>query len=431
MKTTHKARLSLLSTLLGTALVVLLLAVLAPESRAQSAWVIEVVDTASFLVGDTALALDAAGRPHVAYHSAAPSVVLYARKDGAAWQIETVDSADGRDLSLALDHEQRPHIAYANHGLRHAWNTGDGWQIESVDSAPGSGRDASLAIDPTGRPAIAYTGPQDHPRLIYAHLAAGGWQTETIDAAGAAYPSLKFDASGRPHVSYTRIDLFYAVKRGEGWEVTAVAVCPVFDSVGSSLAFDSAGRPNISYTDIISGGIPGPVILRHAYLAGTAWMTTTVDDNFAGNSSLAPGASERMMASYHFGVIPEEMGLRLATRFDGYWGSEIVESGEGEFSLGLHSSLALDSNEALHISYIGRHNNELSYAHREATTATRLSILQARSWRWTAHPGLWRTAAALAAIATLVAVVWLSRRSGSRAGDAAGHDQKNHAYIDT
>jgi hypothetical protein len=431
MKTTHKAQLSLLATLLSTALVILLLAALAPESRAQSAWVVELVDTASFLVGDTALALDAAAHPHVAYQSAAPSVLRYARKDGAAWQIETVDGADGRDVSLALDHEQRPHIAYANHGLRHAWRTGGNWQIETVDSTPGSGRDASLAIDPTGRPAIAYTGPQDHPRLIYARLAAGGWQTETVDAAGGAYPSLKFDASGQPNVSYTRNDLFYAVKRGEGWEVTAVAVCPVFDSVGSSLAFDSAGRPNISYTDGISGAIPSPVILRHAYLAGTAWMTATVDDNFAGNSSLADGASERMMASYHFGVIPEEMGLRLATRSGGAWGSEIVESAAGEFSLGLHSSLALDSNEAPHISYIGRHNNELRYAHREATTATQLSTLQARSWRWTAHPDLWRTAAALAAMVALTAIAWRSRPSGSRAGDKAGHDSKNHAHIDT
>lgn len=412
MKTTHKALLLLLAPLLGIALTILLFAVLAPESRAQSAWVIEVVDTASFLVGDTALAVDAAGRPHVAYHCAAPSVVRYARKDGAIWQIETVDGADSRDISLALGHDERPHIAYANDGLRHAWRTGGDWQIETIDGAPGTGRDASLAIDPTGHPAIAYTGPQDYPRLIYAHIAAGGWQTETIDAAGGAYPSLKFDAAGRPHVSYTRNDLFYAVNRGDGWEVTAVTVCPIFDSVGSSLAFDSAGRPNISYSDIISGTIPGTVILRHAYLAGTAWMTTTVDDNFAGNSSLAAGASERMMASYHFGAIPEEMGLRLATRSGGTWSSEIVESAAGEFSLGLHSSLALDSNEAPYISYIGLHNNELRYAHREATTATRLSILQAKSWRWTAHPGRWWTAAALAAIVALAAVVWRSRRSG-------------------
>lgn len=57
MKTTHKSHLPLLGTLLGTARVILLLAALAPESRAQSAWVSEVVDTASFLVGDQAHAL--------------------------------------------------------------------------------------------------------------------------------------------------------------------------------------------------------------------------------------------------------------------------------------------------------------------------------------------------------------------------------------
>lgn len=424
-------RLLLWAMLLGPALTILLLSAQASGSSAESGWHIEVVDAASFLVGDTALALDPTARPHIAYRSSAPSVVRYARKDGAIWQIETVDGVDGRDISLALDHDERPHIAYANDGLRHAWRTGGDWQIETIDGAPGSGRDTSLTIDPAGHPAIAFTGPQDNPRLIYAHITASGWQTETIDAAGGAYPSLQFDASGRPHVSYTRNDLFHAVNMGEGWEVTAVAVCPVFDSVSSSLAFDSAGRPNISYSDVISGAIPSPVILRHAYLAGTAWMTTTVDDNFAGNSSLVAGASERMMASYHFGAIPEEMGLRLATRFSATWGSEIVESGEGAFSLGLHSSLALDSNEAPHISYIGRHNNELRYAHREATTATRLSILQARSWRWTAHPGLWRTTAALAAMVTLAAVVWRRRRSNSRAGDAARHDSKNHARINT
>jgi hypothetical protein len=46
----------------------------------------EMVDTASCLIGDTALALDATGRTHVAYHAAAPNVVRYARKDGGAWR---------------------------------------------------------------------------------------------------------------------------------------------------------------------------------------------------------------------------------------------------------------------------------------------------------------------------------------------------------
>lgn len=193
-----------------------------------------------------------------------------------------------------------------------------------------------------------------------------------------------------------------------GWHIEVVDAASFL--VGdASLALDPTGRPHISFTQAISGVIPSPVRLRDTSLIDAAWLTTTVDDNFAGNSSMAAGAAERLYASYHFGVIPEEMGLRLATRSGNSWGSEVVESAEGEFPLGLHSSLALDSNEAPHISYTGLRNNELRYAHREATTATRLSTLQIRSWRWPARPDPWWAVAALVAIVTLAAIALTNR----------------------
>jgi len=94
--------------------------------------------------------LDGAGKAHISYCDWIYSTfydLKYARWDGSAWFIQTVDSAEdvGRYASLALDGAGNPHIGYYDSihaDLKYAQWNGSAWLVQVVDS---TGRWGSMA----------------------------------------------------------------------------------------------------------------------------------------------------------------------------------------------------------------------------------------------------------------------------------------------
>jgi hypothetical protein len=64
------------------------------------------------------LALDASGRPHIAYYDGDDADLKYAFKDAAGWHIQAVDAEGyvGEYCSLRLDSAGRVHICYQGGG---------------------------------------------------------------------------------------------------------------------------------------------------------------------------------------------------------------------------------------------------------------------------------------------------------------------------
>lgn len=176
-------------------------------------WVIETVDLAGDVGKCNSLALDSSGNPHISYYDETNENLKYAHWDGSVWQIETVDSVGGVNhyhygSSLALDSSDNPHISYYDGNqfigdLKYArWN-GAAWQIETVDSEGNVGVFNSLALDSSDNPHISY------PRwdLKYARWDGSNWQIEEVDyeyEADVLTNSMKLDSSEYPHIAFHR-----------------------------------------------------------------------------------------------------------------------------------------------------------------------------------------------------------------------------------
>lgn len=163
------------------------------------------------------------GSPVMSYHDTTNLDLGYAERIGGEWSLTAVDEEGdvGAFSSLALDEAGRPHIAYiAFHGdesdvvVKYATRTDGEWRIEEVISLSdvefghfGARRITSIAIGPAGDPAIA-TGDRGGVWLS-TRSPDGSWASEQVAAAGAnplgQLVSLAVDASGTPHLAFSEI----------------------------------------------------------------------------------------------------------------------------------------------------------------------------------------------------------------------------------
>ena len=331
--------------------------------RQGSEWQGESVTQGGSPGSSSSLALDSAGRPGIAYYDEVRDELRYAHWDGAAWQIQVVDTVPSTGLvdavSLAIDQADRPHITYNEYDIvRYAFWDGAAWQIETVDSPLRSNGEA-LALDSSGQPHVAYYAYDTISKkwyVRYASRSGGNWQIETVDTVGYVLmdTSLALDSADRPHIAYydsTGADLKYARWDGAAWQVETV------DSEDSgayrSLALDGADRPHISYFDNTNDD------LKYARWDGSAWLTETVES--AGqtgySNSLAVDADGHPHIIY---LNWDSTGYLLRyAHWDGtQWQIETVVDGWVEW----YPSLALDAAGRPHISYYDGGWNDLWYA---------------------------------------------------------------------
>lgn len=214
--------------------------------------------------------VDNKGNPKISYYlDEAPTGgywlrLKYAYFDGTSWYIQTVDPRmhTGKMNSLALDAEGRPYIAYSylttTHDLFYARFDGSHWQYGAADTQRqenallGYGND--IALDSKGHPHIAYF-DSTKGNLKYASWDGSRWINTVVDHLtdidSMDHISLKIDHQDRAHLAYHDAGtgvLKYASWNGKTWNIETVDQGNV--GLRPSLSLDAHDQPYICYYDL-------------------------------------------------------------------------------------------------------------------------------------------------------------------------------------
>ena len=227
------------------------------------------------------------------------------------------------------------------------------WQSsQTIDSTGDVGIYSSLALDSNNKVHVAYY-DQANTNLKYATNASGSWIASTIDSTGDVgnYASIAVDSNDKVHMSYYdsggNSDLKYATNTSGSWIYTTL------DSDGSvgaatSIAIDSNDKVHISYADATGKGVGGD--LNYATNTSGSWVVSTIDfTSGVGNStSIALDSRNNAHISYvaDYSIVPRY--LKYATNASGSWVHTDVDYATGYEDGG---SIAVDGNDNVYISY--------------------------------------------------------------------------------
>jgi hypothetical protein len=348
-------------------------------TNASGSWVTETVDSSGsgvhFFSSDvhfTSIAIDSDNKVHISYYLKPALLpvgsynIKYATNASGSWVTETIDNVVLEQLppstiSIGIDSSKNVHISYetAHHGLKYATNASGSWVTEIVPA--NSGDYNSIVIDSNDKVHIINATALD---INHVTNASGSWVTETVvSGVDAGYLSMGIDSDDKLHISYFEFasgrdlnyatsDLKYATNASGSWVIKTI------DRKGTvglytSLYTDSNNKVHISYFDYTNSN------LKYATNASGSWVTKSIDrTNSVGEyTSIAISPSNKVHISYHaYSVEEGEYDvIKYATNLSGSWITETVDKGD------LSTSIAVDSNDKVYISYVSV-PNDIKYA---------------------------------------------------------------------
>lgn len=264
--------------------------------------------------------------------------------------------------ALTVDSDGKAHICclyvkQESSKVKYVTNKSGSWQIFDVAEGGDFLFDSfcSIALDSNGKvhTAYQYCRGSEEPGTycgaaddaMYVTNKSGFWQVEAVDdLLGGSQPSLALDSNGKAHVCYTvgAVDVVYGVRYATNSSGSWMKYTLEEDAHSCDIAVDLANKLRISY-------ITSSDKVKYATNASGAWQKFFIDTIDTAvtirNTSLALDSNNKVHISYH--DFPDG-GLKYATNLSGSWTVTIIDSGD---RVGVYPSIAIDLSAYVHISY--------------------------------------------------------------------------------
>ncbi len=242
-------------------------------SRASGSWVlgsVAVPPTTTYSYLKPRMTLDATASAHVLWTEGGANA-FHATASGASWTKESVGAYE-EIAAIAFDPQKRLNalLKSSTCKVEHAVRAGTPWTVTPLDPTASSCGNESLALDPASRPNVAYgvtAGSVTTPRL--AILDTGLWTIEQPTVPGIP-AGVALDASGNPHLVLYGTGVDHAWKSAGVWTVETVAP----SGNHAVIALDANGAPVIVFDDYDSATTLSTVYLARK-VAG-AWDVRAV-----------------------------------------------------------------------------------------------------------------------------------------------------------
>jgi alpha-tubulin suppressor-like RCC1 family protein len=382
-----------------------------------SSWSIETVESTNNIGKFTSIALDSNGKPHITYRDVTNMNLRYAHKMGSSWVTATIDSTSlsGTGTSLAIDSNDHLHVAYKTNSTEIAYMTNQsGSWVKTTLDANSSGswlvNYVDIMIADGDIPHVVYYDAVDHD-IFYMSNARGVW--ERVLVAGDSISktsSATMDGNGGIHVAYYIDGLFddvgYAAVRSFAhrpqFEVepalptgmllgvengTIYGTPSVFTELTQYTVWANTTRTSVLTTfsmNVDWGLMPSVSTLevqRNTAITPitfnwTAWssgvVNSTTDVQTTGNAgeynNIGIDSNDKVHIVFYRS---DNTNIYYSTNASGSWVTSTVDSGTSENpNVGKYCSLAIDSNDGLHVSYQVDSGNDLNYAYKASGSSS-------------------------------------------------------------
>ena len=315
--------------------------------------------------GKSSIDVDSSDTPHISYRAGGMNGLRYASWKAGSWFIELVDDRDGagHTSSMVLNGSDSPSIAYRSvhphpdkGALMWTWWNGIEWTFEKLENNTNAGAQMSLDLDSDELPRISYVkrlSVDDDRQLWFAEKETNGtWNLTLLDSDGdLRYTSLFIDWRDWYHISYEELgdELRYALWNGSAWNIEKADTGHV--GSWSSIKVDRDGAPHIGYFDM------GRRMLKYATKINGSWNTMLVDDMSVSGPSISLDLDSS--GCPHISYQSRDDNLNHAWWNGSAWLNETVDD---NITVGTYSSMRIDGNDEIHISYFDRTRMMVKYA---------------------------------------------------------------------
>jgi len=270
---------------------------------------------------------------------------------GQTWQVETV--SEGTKPGIAIDKDDRLHIGYVDESFSSGWiryTLVDGLDKNETEVDQGYFYGpVAISLLNDSIPLIAIHDHNTENEAVYQQTDL--WRKEDISNNGhdGWDNDIVVDHEGGVHTSTTdgSAGVEYAYRApGRPWEKETLPTTMFTYKYSTGIAVDGSNIPHIAYYD------PDNQSLHMISKAGDNWQNETIENGGGSWPDIASDSNGNMHVAYGYEETPTMAIIKVAHQSGTDWTIETIDTLNDVGGSARHlTSISIDSNDKIHISY--------------------------------------------------------------------------------